>query len=173
MVALLSPDAKASKWVAKEISYAERLGLTIIPTVVRGTDLEAIPFLLNDFQYIDLRFLPDEKIAELVAVVRGKLSERSNAKVTREKTFWEQLFDKSRGKLACSPKLRPALRTLSLPGRAKLDFITNTTSIEKLRHLTSISTLESRTKTKCCLISFLSIRKLLRPTLANHSNGGA
>ncbi len=119
MVALLSPDAKVSKWVAKEISYAEKLGLMIIPALVRGTDLESVPFLLNDYQYIDLRSQPDRKIGELVAVVRGKLGQETEQEANKYKTFWQQLFDRSRNQTRLFGKITPGTQDFIATGAGK------------------------------------------------------
>jgi hypothetical protein len=55
MVVLLSPDAKASQWVGREIHYAQTHRRKIFPLMVRGDDETAVPFALSGAQYIDLR----------------------------------------------------------------------------------------------------------------------
>ncbi len=55
MVVLLSPSANESKWVQREIDYAELHDLLIVPMLVRGTEQDAIPFALSGAQYIDAR----------------------------------------------------------------------------------------------------------------------
>ena len=55
MVVLLSPAAKASKWVNIEIAVAERRGLRIFPLLVAGDEDSAIPFALATTQFVDAR----------------------------------------------------------------------------------------------------------------------
>ncbi len=55
MVAILSPEAEQSKWVAREIAVAETLAVTIFPVLVRGMEQDAIPFRLMTHQWIDAR----------------------------------------------------------------------------------------------------------------------
>src|SRR5436190_5115896 len=119
MVALLSPDAKVSKWVAKEISYAEKLGLLIIPALVRGTDLESVPFLLSDYRYIDLRSQPDGKIGELVAVVHSKLGQETKQEANKYIIFWQQLFGRSRTQTRLFGKIAPGTQGFIATGAGK------------------------------------------------------
>lgn len=69
VVVLLSPSAKQSAWVRRELDYAETQGVPIIPVVVRGTDSESIPFSLVGSQYIDLRSNYEAGLARLLPAV--------------------------------------------------------------------------------------------------------
>lgn len=56
LIVLLSPDAKDSDWVLREITMAQELGLQIFPMVIEGekhTDI--VPFSLISHQWIDAR----------------------------------------------------------------------------------------------------------------------
>jgi hypothetical protein len=55
MVVILSPAAKASVWVGRELSYAETLGLRIFPVLVSGDPTNAVPLSLINHQRVDLR----------------------------------------------------------------------------------------------------------------------
>jgi curved DNA-binding protein CbpA len=55
LVVVLSPDAKESEWVRREINYANQQGVRVFPLVARGVDREAIPFSLSEAQYADIR----------------------------------------------------------------------------------------------------------------------
>lgn len=55
LLVLLSPDANDSKWVQREIDYAEVQGITVLPILVRGEPRDAIPFALAGAQFVDLR----------------------------------------------------------------------------------------------------------------------
>jgi hypothetical protein len=55
VVVLLSPDAKKSEWVERELDYARAFQVPIIPVLVRGDIPTAVPFLLISEQHADLR----------------------------------------------------------------------------------------------------------------------
>jgi formylglycine-generating enzyme required for sulfatase activity len=52
-VVLLSPDAKASRWVGIEVSYAQECGRRIFPVLLRGNKRESVLFSLFDAQFVD------------------------------------------------------------------------------------------------------------------------
>jgi len=54
-VVILSPDAKQSEWVDRELGYATACGLRIIPVLVRGDERSAVPLELINMQRIDIR----------------------------------------------------------------------------------------------------------------------
>lgn len=54
MVVLLSPDAKQSAWIEREIDYSQLQNLPIFPVLVRGDARDSIPFELINVQYTDL-----------------------------------------------------------------------------------------------------------------------
>jgi signal transduction histidine kinase len=55
LIVLLTPAAKESRWVSRELSYAEAHNVRIFPIMVAGTEQTAIPFRLISTQYIDFR----------------------------------------------------------------------------------------------------------------------
>ncbi|MEO1646866.1 MAG: toll/interleukin-1 receptor domain-containing protein, partial [Chloroflexota bacterium] len=55
LVVLLSPSANDSRWVQREIDYAETQGKAILPLLVRGEPKRAVPFALAGSQFVDLR----------------------------------------------------------------------------------------------------------------------
>ncbi|MEM9953985.1 MAG: toll/interleukin-1 receptor domain-containing protein [Chloroflexota bacterium] len=55
IVVLLSPSANDSRWVQREIDYAETLNKPIVPLLIKGSEQEAIPFALAGSQFIDVR----------------------------------------------------------------------------------------------------------------------
>ncbi|MBE2267164.1 MAG: TIR domain-containing protein [Anaerolinea sp.] len=55
LVVLLSPDAKQSEWVQKEIGYAKAWKKPIFPILVRGDEAESTPFQIFGTQYVDVR----------------------------------------------------------------------------------------------------------------------
>jgi len=55
VIVILSPDSKNSKWVRREISFAEQYEKPIFPVLVRGDEDTSIPIRLITNQYVDLR----------------------------------------------------------------------------------------------------------------------
>lgn len=55
LVVLLSPSANDSRWVQREIDYAETQGKPILPLLVQGEPKRAVPFALAGSQFVDLR----------------------------------------------------------------------------------------------------------------------
>jgi hypothetical protein len=55
MVVILSPGAKESIWVGRELSYAETHNVRIFPVMARGDERSAIPIRLTSAQYVDVR----------------------------------------------------------------------------------------------------------------------
>jgi predicted regulator of Ras-like GTPase activity (Roadblock/LC7/MglB family) len=54
LVAILSPDAKASEWVDRELEYARIHDKRIFPLLVRGDIASAVPFELVSSQRLDI-----------------------------------------------------------------------------------------------------------------------
>jgi hypothetical protein len=54
VVVILSPDALTSRHVAREINYAESQNKPIFPVLAGGNDKTAVPFALNDIQYVSI-----------------------------------------------------------------------------------------------------------------------
>lgn len=55
MVVLLSPHAKASTWVRREISYAQGQGRHVFPLLIDGEQATAVPLNLSETHWIDGR----------------------------------------------------------------------------------------------------------------------
>lgn len=55
LVIILSPDAVESKWVRAEIDFAELLQKPMYALLVRGEEINAVPFGLTTHQWIDMR----------------------------------------------------------------------------------------------------------------------
>ena len=80
LVVLLSPDAKHSDWIEKEIEYATACNVKVLPILVRGTDeISAVPFELINVQRIDIRQNYDNGINRLIETIQneGNLSDFS------------------------------------------------------------------------------------------------
>lgn len=55
MLVILSPEAKESKWVGEELSYAEVLNVRVFPVLARGDERSSVPFGLSGVQWVDIR----------------------------------------------------------------------------------------------------------------------
>ena len=55
MVVLLSPNAKASRWVRREIVYAQGMGEPIYPVLICGDEAHAVPLVVAGVQWVDGR----------------------------------------------------------------------------------------------------------------------
>src|SRR5258708_22143668 len=71
LAVLLSPDAKKSEWIEKELDYAQTYGILIIPVLVRGDERDAVPFDLIGTQRIDIRTDYDTGIRQLIAATQS------------------------------------------------------------------------------------------------------
>lgn len=74
MVVLLSPDAKKSIWVKRELEYAGVQRLAIFPVMVRGEENNAIPFALIGAQFIDIRSNYENHIQRLITTIQKRLN---------------------------------------------------------------------------------------------------
>jgi formylglycine-generating enzyme required for sulfatase activity len=72
LVAILSPDAKASKWVREELDYAQLHGKPIYLLLGRGDERSAVPFGFITTQWLDIRDnqIYGESLGRLVESVR-------------------------------------------------------------------------------------------------------
>jgi hypothetical protein len=67
LVVLLSPDANNSKWVQREIDYADVQDVQVMPILVRGEPRDSVPFALAGSQFIDLRTNYEPGIKTLIS----------------------------------------------------------------------------------------------------------
>jgi hypothetical protein len=70
LVVLLSPDAKESEWIEREVDYARACGVAILPVLALGDEQNAIPFELINIQRVDIRSNYQVGIQHLVVTVR-------------------------------------------------------------------------------------------------------
>ncbi|MDX2136686.1 MAG: TIR domain-containing protein [Chloroflexota bacterium] len=55
VVVIMSPDAKKSEWVERELNAAKTLNVPIFPILAKGESKNAVPFMLNGYQFVDIR----------------------------------------------------------------------------------------------------------------------
>ena len=70
LVVALSPDAKQSKWVKRELAFAELCGVHVFPVLIRGEPNEVIPLSLINSQWVDIRGNFEIPMKRLVNKVR-------------------------------------------------------------------------------------------------------
>ncbi len=74
-IVILSPDAKASIWVEREMDYARACGIPIIPVLARGeSEVSAIPFELINAQRVDLRLDYAGNFPLLISAIQQRLN---------------------------------------------------------------------------------------------------
>jgi hypothetical protein len=66
LVVLMSPAAKQSEWIDREIAYANANKVLICPVLIAGDEASAIPFELIDWQWIDVR-KSDRPVTDILA----------------------------------------------------------------------------------------------------------
>lgn len=71
MIVLLSPNAKESPWVERELIYAEDQDVRIFPVLIRGNKRTAIPFALSAHQRIDARDDYDNALQKLINAIHS------------------------------------------------------------------------------------------------------
>lgn len=77
IVVILSPSAKQSLWVERELDFARVHGIRVFPILVHGEPNNAIPIELINAQWIDIRGEVDfsSQIRNLILAIEGKRSE--------------------------------------------------------------------------------------------------
>ena len=73
LVVILSPDAKESEWIEREMDYARACSVPILPVLAGGDERSAIPFELINVQLVDIRTDYATGIQHLLATVRDKV----------------------------------------------------------------------------------------------------
>jgi hypothetical protein len=78
LVVIMTPESKNSEWVERELNSAKAHNKPIFPVLARGNSKNAIPFMLNSYQYIDLRREPDYRagVQKLVKAIKAELRQR-------------------------------------------------------------------------------------------------
>lgn len=74
VMVLLTPDARKSEWVDKELATAKIHRKEIIPLLAQGSEQTALPLLLSSTQYVDIRSEKEYKKAmRKIVTVLGNL----------------------------------------------------------------------------------------------------
>jgi CheY-like chemotaxis protein len=70
LIVIMSPDSKKSKWVNRELAYAEMHGVQVFPLLVRGEPNEVIPISLVNSQRLDIRSSFEPEMKKLVKAIK-------------------------------------------------------------------------------------------------------
>jgi hypothetical protein len=70
VIVLMSPEAKKSEWVEREIDYARLLNRRIIPVLIAGDATSAIPFELINAQLVDMRTRYPRALQKLIETLQ-------------------------------------------------------------------------------------------------------
>jgi TIR domain-containing protein len=71
VVVLLSPDAKDSQWIERELDYASARSLPIFPVLTRGDERDAIPFSLINVEWANVATNYASGVQQLITAVRA------------------------------------------------------------------------------------------------------
>jgi len=75
LVVILSPDAKNSIWVERELDYARACNVPVFPLLARGdSEVSAVPFQLINVQRADIRSNYSNGMQGLVEAIRQRLA---------------------------------------------------------------------------------------------------
>jgi predicted regulator of Ras-like GTPase activity (Roadblock/LC7/MglB family) len=88
VVVLMSPDAKSSEWIDRELEYARMRQMAIIPLLVRGDPVSSVPFELVSSQWINL--LAEDQYAKGIEQLAKTLFDKLGLKA---KTKYQLLHD--------------------------------------------------------------------------------
>lgn len=69
VIVLMSPTAKTSEWVERELDYAYMLQLPIFPVLIEGSQRDAVPFEIINMQYVDARADLDQGLQQIVSLL--------------------------------------------------------------------------------------------------------
>lgn len=75
VIVILSPDAKQSPWVQRELDYASTQDKPIIPLLVGGDQRNAIPLTLISAQWADLRENYDVQFTNVLTTIKKTIDE--------------------------------------------------------------------------------------------------
>lgn len=73
---LLTENSAQSRWVRRELSYAELNGTRILPLLLRGDQNTSVPLRLSDLQFIDGRGEFAACVDQLVTALRAALAQQ-------------------------------------------------------------------------------------------------
>jgi hypothetical protein len=66
---VLTPNAKASPWVQREVTYAQLLSIPVYPVLAAGAREDSMPLNLVRHQYVDLSRDSTDALRRLVAAL--------------------------------------------------------------------------------------------------------
>lgn len=72
VVVMLTPDAKNSIWVKRELEYAGMQKKQVFPLLARGDESSSIPFALSGAQYVDIRSNETIGILKLILTLKQR-----------------------------------------------------------------------------------------------------
>ncbi|MCP4140537.1 MAG: toll/interleukin-1 receptor domain-containing protein [Chloroflexi bacterium] len=107
IIVLLSPNAKSSKWVRREITLAEQYKVNIYPVLIKGKEEDSIFLRLITNQYIDLRGDNEEQGLHSLYFSLSTNKRNSFYKEINNKTYSDNLN-------TFSKKIKPILASESI-----------------------------------------------------------
>jgi hypothetical protein len=66
VVVILSPDAKESRYVNRELNYADNQKKRIFPILARGNSKNAVPFIVSGIQFVNIGKVSKAKFDDIL-----------------------------------------------------------------------------------------------------------
>lgn len=73
VVVILSPDAKESRYVNRELNYADNQKKRIFPILARGSSKNAIPFIVSGIQFVSIGKVSKAKFGDIMDALVGAI----------------------------------------------------------------------------------------------------
>ena len=80
VVVILSPDAKESRYVNRELNYADNQKKRIFPILARGNSKNAVPFVMSGIQFVNIGKISKAKFDDIL----DSLAEAIHAECTSD-----------------------------------------------------------------------------------------
>jgi len=83
VIVILSPEAKSSEWVRREIACADQYLKRVFPVLVKGDEDESLPIRLITRQYIDMRGDETLGLSTLMAAITFYIEKKQTLEMVR------------------------------------------------------------------------------------------
>ena len=83
MVIILSPEAKSSEWLGRELTFSSMVGIPIYPLLARGDVKDSVPLQLVTYNIVDIREDVVQGINQLVKELRDIGLSRRQSKIAQ------------------------------------------------------------------------------------------
>jgi hypothetical protein len=93
VIVILSPEAKNSEWVRREITYADQFQRRVFPVLARGDEDDSLPIRLITRQYVDFRTDENAGLNALYSAITFYIKEKQTLEMQRPSAKQEIVAD--------------------------------------------------------------------------------